>query len=173
MRRVIVVSWLAVFLCISQSYAQEVQKSAPRNPEKSQQAYKQMQENYQQGFKRVQEEMRKRQEQELEQLKQTNPQVYQERKGAIERQDKFRTILSDFQAGKLTAEQAESQLFPLMKSEMRYELEGLNERIASLEKQLDLLKKAKQDPDLFVRHRVRIMLGKEKAAPQQPPNWGY
>jgi hypothetical protein len=162
MYRIVIVSFMAVFLCVALAFAQEAQKGPSGNPEK-----------YQQEFKRMQEEMRKLQEQELEQLKQTSPQLYQERKVAIERQTKLQAILSDFQAGKLTAEQSESQLFPLMKAEMRPELEGLNEGIARIERQLAFLKKAKQDPNLLVRRRVGMMLGKQQPEPEELFGLGY
>ena len=156
-------SLVVSFMLCSFSFAQvtqEGQKAPLDNPEKAQQE-----------FKRMQEEMRKREEQELEALKQTAPQLYQERKATLERQGKLQSILSDFQQGKLKADQAESQLFPLMKAEMRYELEGLNERITRLEQQLAFLKKAKQDPDLLVRRRLGMMLGKQQETPGEALGW--
>lgn len=173
MRRITIISCIAVFLCVSLAFAQQGQNSTTDNLEKSQQDYKQMQEKSQQEFRLMQEEMRKREAQDLEKLKQTDPQLYQERKAAIERQNSLQAVISDFQQGKLTSEQAESQLFPLVKADMRPEQVGLDKQIAMLEQQLDFLKKAKQDPDLLVRRRVAMMLGKEQPGIEGPLGFGY
>jgi hypothetical protein len=153
---------MAVFLCAGLTLAQEARNNTLND-----------QERYQQEFKRIQEEARKREAQELERLKETAPQLYEVRKNAIERQAKLQAILSDFQQSKLTTEQAESQLLPLVKADMRPELEGLNERISRLKQQLAFLEKAKQDPGLLVRRRVGMMLGKQQSGPEESLGFGY
>lgn len=142
--------------------AQEV-RQAPFDSQEAQQEYQKMQER----SKRMQEEYRKQQEQELERLKQTAPQLYQERKQAMKRQDKMQAILTAFREGNLTDAQAEQQLFPLVKQETQGEVAGLNERIARLNKQLTFLKQAQQDPDLLVRKRIQLMLGKSTPNPEE------
>lgn len=89
-------------------------------------------------------------------------------KAAMERGKKIGIILNAYYQGALSAQEAEQDLFPLIKQEIQQgELQGLDFQIQALEKQLEFLKKAKSDPDLLVKKRIDELLG--RATPEGMP----
>lgn len=117
-------------------------------------------EKMQKDMEKMSQERQKRQQEELERLKKENPQLYQQRKEALEKQEKINSILSYFREGRISASQAESQLYPLIREEIKAEMSGLESRIERLEKELEFLKKAKNNPDLLIKRRIDLMLGR-------------
>lgn len=100
---------------------------------------------------------------ELGRLKEVNPKLYEQRKKELERQAKINAILKDFHQGKLTDEQSESQLFPLVKEELGPKISALDVRISWLEKQLAFTRSAKQNPDVLIKERIEQLLGRSMA----------
>ena len=107
-------------------------------------------------MEKMQQEMQKRQQGESERLKKENPQLYQQ----VENQQKINSIVSSFHAGKISASQAESQLYPLIQQDIKTEMGGLESRIKNLEKKLEFLRRAKSNPDLLIKRRIDLMLGR-------------
>ncbi|MBI4371349.1 MAG: hypothetical protein HY552_03515, partial [Elusimicrobia bacterium] len=91
-----------------------------------------------------------RREQQLERLKATDPRAYAALQEDLRAQKEIQTILSRAGSGALSMSAAKAALRPLVKSQMKSELVGLDERIGRLERRLADLKKAKKDPDSFV-----------------------
>jgi hypothetical protein len=109
----------------------------------------------------MQRSMQEMQAKEMEQLKKFSPQMYEERKTALEWQKKIDVIVLAYRSGALSAQEAERDLYPLLKQEMKPQemAKGLDAQIARLERKLDFLKKAKADPDLLVKKRIDELLG--------------
>lgn len=141
---------------------------APPQAQQRQDDYLKQQEEY---WKQMQQQYEKTQQEELERLKKMDPKLYEQRKKDLERQAKINAILKDFHQGKLTDEQSESQLYPLMKEELGLEISGLDARIKRLEKQLEFMRSAKRNPDVLIKKRIDQMLGKSIADPDEIIGW--
>lgn len=163
--------FLSLILLFSPLIALAQQPSRPSaRPDATEQIEKKMhqeREKMQQERERMKQEMKQWQEEELERLKKINPEFYEERKNALDRQEKISSIVSAFRQGKLSASQAESQLFPLLKQDMQSSIEGLDNRIKRLEEKLVSLKQAKNNPDLLVKNRIDGLLGRTRPKPEE------
>lgn len=122
-------------------------------------------------WKQMQQQYEKTQQEELERLKKMDPRLYEQRQRDLQRQTKINAILKDFREGKLTDAQSEGQLFPLMKEELSLEINGLDDRIKRLEKQLAFMRSAKQNPDVLIKKRIDQMLGRSTAGPEEIMGW--
>jgi vacuolar-type H+-ATPase subunit I/STV1 len=122
-------------------------------------------EQMQKETEKMRREIDKIQQQELERLKKENPEAYQQRKDALDIQAKINEIVSSFRSGKISASQAESQLYPLVKSSLQDSINNLGAQIERLEKKLESLKKAKANPDLLVKKRIDELLGRSMPSP--------
>lgn len=111
-------------------------------------------------IQKIQENMREENERRLGQLQKSDPEEYRRQKEALGRQKESETVLERWRQGTLSEKQARRQLYPLVKEGLKPELEGLDKRIADLEKRLDFLKQVRKNPDLLVRRRIEEMLGK-------------
>lgn len=103
----------------------------------------------------------------LERLKQENPQVYQQQKASLDRQNKIQETIGLYSQGKLSLAEAKAALSPLVKQQMQEEgaLGNLDARIQHLEERLSFFKKAKLQPELLVQERIDQMLGQGGAFP--------
>lgn len=112
---------------------------AEYDPKKAQQEM----EKVQKEMERMQQEAQKMQEVQMERLRQENPQAYQSQKTTLERQKKISDLMTAFHKGKIPASSAKSQLTPLIREEVKEEIEGLADRISRMERELQFLKRAK------------------------------
>jgi septal ring factor EnvC (AmiA/AmiB activator) len=135
----------------------------PAKPASVEERQKEMEKQYQE-MKNKQEKM---QEEQLERLKRQNPQLYKERKAALDNQAKIDSIVFSFRQGKISASEAERQLYPLIKESMQGEIDVLPKNIERLEKQLEFLKKTQKNPDLLIKKRIDEMLGKASHTPEE------
>jgi len=115
---------------------------------------------------KIRQEADKMQQNELELLKKQDPQLYKERKLAIDTQAKIQAILSSYSQGKIPAAEAERQIYPYVKQQMQPYIDGLDTYIARLEKKLTILKKARINPDILIKQRIDQMLGKAPINPE-------
>ena len=104
---------------------------------------------------------------EQEELKRKNPQLYKESQEASERQAKISAIVTAFRKGEISSYYAENQLNPLLKQEIEDDINGLESKIASLEKKLESLKEAKTNPEPLIKKRIDQMLGKAMLTPDE------
>ena len=113
-------------------------------------------------------------QQELERLKRENPQAYEQRKAALEREQKMQAVVTAFYQGTLSGDEAERRLTPLVKKQLEEEgaLSSLSARIERLEDKLAFLKKAQKNPNLLVKQRIEQMLGKTTATTVLPADFG-
>lgn len=123
-------------------------------------------------FKALEAQVQKMQLQELAALKTSNPEEYQKRLKALQKQQQIRAILDKFNQKELTEAEARKQLFPLIKEEVAPQVQALGERIARLKKRLAFLLKAQKDPGLLVQERISGLLGTAVAEPQEPEDSG-
>jgi len=114
------------------------------------------------------------QQQALERLKRENPQAYEQRKAALEREQKMQAVVTAFYQGTLSGDEAERRLTPLVKKQLEEEgaLSSLSARIERLEDKLAFLKKAQKNPNLLVKQRIEQMLGKATATTVLPADFG-
>ena len=104
--------------------------------------------------------------QEMRRLMQQPPQMSEQEKTAMEREKKIGVIMNAYHQRALSAQEAERDLFPLIKQSIQQrELQGLEFQIQELEKQLEFLKKAKSDPDVLVKKRIDELLGRSGPNP--------
>lgn len=115
---------------------------------------------------KIRQEADKMQQKELEFLKEQDPQLYKERKLAIDTQSKIEAILSSYSQGKISAIEAERQIYPYVKQSMQPYIDGLGTYIERLEKKLTILKKARSNPDILIKQRIDQMLGKAPINPE-------
>jgi len=148
MRKILILS-LLLLSCPTFVFAQQ-----STNPEQMQ---KQME--------KMRQEFEKRQQEDLENLKKTDPKAYQERNDSLDRQAKINSILTSFHAGKISVSQAEQQLYPLVKQNIKDM--NVDAEIARLEKRLEYLKKVKRDPDLLIKKRIDELLGRSTPMPEE------
>lgn len=109
---------------------------------------------------RFQQEMEKRRIQEMGHHKQFSPLPAMPVGGSPELQKKIDVIVYAYQRGSLSGQEAAQDLYPLVKQEVEGKLQGLDEQVANLEKELEALKKAKSNPDLLVKKRIDELLGR-------------
>lgn len=138
----------------------QAQQSLDEQPKQQQEYQKQMQQQYE-----------KTRQEELERLKKMDPKLHEQHQRDLQRQTKINAILQEFRQGKLTDTQSENQLFPLMKEELNLEINGLDDRIKRLEKQLAFMRSARQNPDVLIKKRIDQMLGKSTAGPDETMGW--
>jgi hypothetical protein len=114
----------------------------------------------QQESQKAASEMRKAREQQMEAWKKLNPEVYEQMRKADEEQSKIDAIVADFREGRLSEGEAGRKLRPLIENAIQVERKGLDERIVRLQKELDFLRKAKEDSDLLFQRHIQSLLGK-------------
>lgn len=112
-------------------------------------------------------QMEKRQGEEMERLKKDSPSLYEERKGAMARQNKINEIVSSFYQHSLSLQEAQEKLYPIVRDQMRADIAGLGQKIADLQKRLDFLKKTRGNPDLLVQKRIDGLLGQSMPSPDE------
>lgn len=115
----------------------------------------------------IEQKMKQMQQEELERLKKENPQLYQQRRDAFDRQTKISAILSSFHAKTLSESQVESQLYPLIKQDVQQYATGLGAEIQRVEKRLEFLRKVKSNPEILVKKRLDQLLGKSAPSPEE------
>lgn len=120
-----------------------------------------------QNVRKAQEEAEQRRKQDLERLKELNPEAYQAQLKAQERQAQIGQVMSAYQQQKITAEDAERRLTPLIRQEVQQELAGLDDQIRMTEKKLAALRRAKGNPNALVKKRVDQMLGRSMPSPDE------
>ena len=103
----------------------------------------------------------------LETMKAANPGLYEAQKESMERQERIGKIVAGFRQGKLTDTQAQKELSPLVKENLKPDLGQIDDTIAALVKKLAFWKEVKKDPDVLIRQRVDEILGKR--LPELPP----
>lgn len=104
---------------------------------------------------------------ELETLKQEDPELYEQRKRAIERQREIDEAISSFYKKEIKLSQAEKRLYPLIKEDVQEFLEGLDTRIEMLKNQLSELERIKEDPEILIQSRINRLLGEESPRPEE------
>ncbi len=115
-------------------------------------------------IQRKNEEMQSR---ELERLQQDYPAIYETRKTADARRNKISAVVAAFHQNKISAQETEQKLIPLMREELREQINQMDQKISALEKHLAFLKKAKQDPHLLVEKKINELLGLTPPTPEE------
>ncbi len=144
-----------IFFFFLSSYSFSQQQSEIPSPEK-------MQEEMQKMQKRLEEEQKTY----FERLKTESPVVYEEAMKDRELNGKISQIVSNFNQKAISREQAEQQLFPLVKESLKSRLGTIDSEIQRLENKLVNLKKVKQDPSVMVKSQINQLLG--SMGSQQP-----
>ena len=107
------------------------------------------------------------QRREMERIEAEHPDLYESRKAVEARQKRISEIATSFHQNTISAQEAEQQLTPLIKEELRSEISQLDRKISALEKKLDFLKQAKRDPNLLVEKRMDELLGQTMPSPEE------
>jgi uncharacterized coiled-coil protein SlyX len=115
---------------------------------------------------RIKEEMKRLQEEQLKELKKNNPELYKERMDDIERWEEINKIVVSYRDGKISEARAVKELYPLVEKSLENYIDGLDERIAKVEKKLESLKDVKSDPDMLIKKRIEQLLGKTVPSPE-------
>ena len=97
-------------------------------------------------------------------LQKNDPQAYKERKEFLGKQSKITVIVDAFRKGQISRYSAENQLTPLIKDQIEAEISDLESKIASLGKELEALKEARNNPDPLVKKRIDQILIKSGLA---------
>ncbi len=120
---------------------------------------------------KMRKEMEEMQKNELEMLKKTDPEAYQERVDAIERNNKIMEIVSLYNQEQISERSASTQLYPLVEKEMEAQLESIDEQIERLEKKINYLKNCKDNPSELINKRINSYLGKASSASEEEFIW--
>lgn len=144
--------WLAIASLALSGTANAAEQSEESKPPDMEEMQQQMQQ--------VRQQIDKQQQENLERLKQISPQAYESQKKAQDRQGQIGQILSDYQQKKISADDAERKLTPLIRQEVQQEMAGMDNQIKAAEKKLATLRQAKGNPNALVKKRVDQMLGR-------------
>ena len=105
----------------------------------------------------------------MEQLKSLDPEQYARRKAAQDRQQEINRIVGAYQAGRLTADAAETQLRRFVVVQVAEQLAVLDYEIAQTTQRLHDLQEDKRDPERLMRRRIDRLLGRATPAQSPPP----
>lgn len=111
-------------------------------------------------MKKMQEQMEKSRKEQMEALRKMDPKAYEMMAKQEERAGKVSKIVTDYHGKKISYEAARSQLYPLLKDDMKAQLANIDNDIKMAEQRLSDLKKAKSNSDHLVYLQIDSMLGK-------------
>jgi hypothetical protein len=89
----------------------------------------------------------------------STPDIYMEIQGIKARQQQAVEIAADYHARKITPEEAEQKLYPLLSENVKLELPYIDSQIEQLKNQIRILEEAKWNPDVLIKKRIEEVLG--------------
>ncbi|MCM8812126.1 MAG: hypothetical protein NC910_03635 [Candidatus Omnitrophica bacterium] len=106
----------------------------------------------------------------MDRLKTDHPNFYARAQATAARQAKIQEIVALYTNQKLSYDDAEKLLTPLVRENLQQGLmTDLNDRIARLEKKLNALKQIRSDPEHHLRKEVNRILKRQPAVPLDEP----
>jgi hypothetical protein len=120
----------------------------------------------QKDAEKMKQQMENMQQEQLEFLKKLNPQAYQQSKAAYDRAKQIDAVISLLRQGKISSSDAERQLYPLIKEDLRSIVNSMDQKISDLEKKLDYCRKVRSNPEILVKKRIDELLGKSLPNPE-------
>ena len=113
-----------------------------------------------------QKQMEKAQKEFLKNLKKQNPKAYREAVKQMARQKKIDSIIKKYKDGDLSHAEAQKALGSLLKEDLQRQVDSIPDEIKALDRQkkmldqqIQVLKKAQVNPEVFIQNQIDQMLG--------------